>query len=119
MLAALGSDGLFENVPIFLLLPALPPVRSQKLNLETTIHHSLRKFACHCQRTGKPLILKEMLPYAWIRAGFHCPVAATRFPENEHTRSFVKRFNKSSKYPKRRLASNVRCVLMSLPVACK
>jgi hypothetical protein len=43
MLAALGSEGLFENVPTFLLLPALPPVRSQKLNLETTIQVSLRK----------------------------------------------------------------------------
>src|SRR5579872_5043531 len=70
--------------------PALPPVRSLDLYLETTTQHSLRKLLANCQHIGKPLMLTEMAPICLGSRRRPLSGCSITFPETEQTRSFMK-----------------------------
>jgi hypothetical protein len=82
-----------------LFLPALPPVRSQKLDFGHNYLPSIKQVVGHCQRLADRWKLNEVAPICSVIAVANRPVAAILFPGIEHTRGFLKgeKFNESSK----------------------
>jgi hypothetical protein len=109
IIAALGSDGLFENVPTLSPPAGFATGPFAKAEFGNNYPSFIAQVAGHRQRTGKPLILNERAPICLDSRRRPLSGCSNTLSRNRTYEKFYenRRLNESSKDLKRRLASNV------------